>query len=750
MVRLRRDALPTLLLGALAGVAAAAFPGSLGAQRYQPDPPQVRSVSFPGHRAIDEEALRAAIVTAPTRCSSPALTPVCWLGIGVRRESLHEDVLRADVLRLQLLYYERGFREASVHARTGGDGENAEVEFLIEEGPPIRVGSVDVLDDGEPADHALTAGLPLAAGEPLDLTRYSAGRDTLAARLRNRGHARAEVLANYMIPAERPYLASVSYDLIPGERARFGEIEVIGNESVSSSVVERLLTFRTGDVFSDDEILRSQRNLFALDLFRHAQIRAEAGETGDALVPVRVEVNEGFVHMVRFGLGMSTAECASADGLWVSRNFLGGARRLELRSRVSNVFAEPLGAFPCFDSGGGVYGDLTGSVSANFTQPWAFGPLNSLGAGVFVERQSIPDVFVRTSSGAYVALTRRVGRRTTATLAYRPELASLRAEGDLIFCVSFVVCALREEVQVLADAHWLAPVSFRVQRDRTNALFAPTRGDLIRVEAEVAGRYTGSEFGYTRVLADASWYHELAPGFVLANRLRPGWARALGEPAEGVGLGLHPERRFFAGGSNSVRGFANYGLGPRILMVDAAGVLAAPEASGGAGCTAQEINAGACEVGGLEADRFGQARPVGGAVLFEGNTEVRFPLWGQHLRGAAFLDFGQVWSQTADVDPGEVRWTPGMGLRYFSPVGPVRIDVGYARPLAERLPVLTTTVCARTVDAGCIPIEDGVSYDPAQLANTKTLRSLDGGVVLSPGSSVLDRLQLHFSIGQAF
>jgi hypothetical protein len=96
------------------------------------------------------------------------------------------------------------------------------------------------------------------------------------------------------------------------------------------------------------------------------------------------------------------------------------------------------------------------------------------------------------------------------------------------------------------------------------------------------------------VLGEISAYHDPFSGVVIATRLRSGWARAVGEPGEG--LGLHPQKRFFAGGPNSVRGFAQYRLGPKLLTVDAARVLTRPAEQGGAGCTAHEINAGDCDV----------------------------------------------------------------------------------------------------------------------------------------------------------
>jgi outer membrane protein assembly factor BamA len=213
---------------------------------------------------------------------------------------------------------------------------------------------------------------------------------------------------------------------------------------------------------------------------------------------------------------------------------------------------------------------------------------------------------------------------------------------------------------------------------------------------------------------------------VLASRLRPGVALAIGG-GDG-GLGVHPQKRFFAGGANSVRGFGQFRLGPKLLTV-APEVLLRPVEEGGAGCTTAELESGRCDAQALAAaapSAF-EVRPVGGAALLEGNVEVRFPIWGE-LRGAAFLDFGQVWSTARSISPADLVLTPGAGVRLHSPIGPIRVDIGYNPQGAEHLSVVTEV--------------DG----DAAARRLRPQRAVDW----LPHRSFLDRVQIHFSIGQAF
>jgi hypothetical protein len=141
---------------------------------------------------------------------------------------------------------------------------------------------------------------------------------------------------------------------------------------------------------------------------------------------------------------------------------------------------------------------------------------------------------------------------------------------------------------------------------------------------------------------------------------------------------------------------------------------------------------------------------VGGAISLVGNAEVRFPVVGNRLQGAVFMDFGQVWETSKAVRAKDVVWTPGIGMRYFSPIGPIRIDVGYYGGRGETRTVVTTRVCPASVtDEGC-PLDLTESYDWFDLRNTDVLQAMDTQVLWNPRRSFLNRLQLHCSIGQAF
>jgi|SRR5690625_3425721 len=700
-------------------------------------PLEVRSLDFRGNLVFEKALLRDAIATEETECKLPFPLSLmtCSLGLLEERHDLDELTLRRDELRLKLFYYSRGYRDAEIRSEViEKKGDRVEVLFHIEAGEPVRATSIGIEGGEGILPPGLETQLPLRPGAPFALAVLEASRDSITTALRNRGYPRAEVLIQYVLPREAEKEAWVEFEVIPGTRARWGKIEVHGNEKIDPSIVHHLLTIREGDLYRQHELQKSQSNLFALDIFRYAAIQPALDEPGtDSIIPVTVQVVDADLHRMRLGAGLNQADCINAEGRWTSRNFLGGARRLELRGALSNVLADQIVGLPCDQTGGGRYDELNGTLALDFTQPWLMGLRHSLGMGLFIEKMSVPEVYVRHARGGYLSLTRNIGSRTAVSLAYRPELTWLDAEGSLFFCTNFIFCET-EEIEILSKPHWLAPIQLSFSRDHSNALFSPTEGYIARVEIERAGRSLGSDFSYLRALGDLSLYRSLGRGVVLATHLRPGWARSLERGDEAESLGLDPQRRFFAGGPNSVRGFAQYRLGPKVLKVDGTR-LAAPVDSGGAGCSPIEINTGSCSAAPIGTDHF-EPRAVGGAALLEGSVELRIPFRSERWNAATFLDFGQVWRSERDLDLRDLIFTPGVGVRYHSPIGPIRIDIGYNSAGGESLQVITNEVA---ID------ETGMN-----VTNTGNFKVLQEPVFWDPRKTFFDRLQFHFSIGQAF
>jgi len=324
-----------------------------------------------------------------------------------------------------------------------------------------------------------------------------------------------------------------------------------------------------------------------------------------------------------------------------------------------------------------------------------------------------------------------IADRSPASANYTYELTRIDA-GDVYFCVNYGVCD-QQTLSALHEQQRLSPFTLTQNVDRTNDPFEPSHGLRGKAEAEHASTISASDFRYNRLSAEGAAFRPYRKRGSLGAHVRVGWVHALSSTGNAVGLGegepvLHPRKRFYAGGSRSVRGFGENQLGPRILTVPATTIR-----RGVAGCPASTPIT-ACDPNAISLkDRDFEPRPLGGNIVAEASTELHFPLFLQQVIGAVFVDAGYVSQRINPTLPkSKLAATPGFGIRYLSPVGPIRVDFGINPGRQEVLPVVT---------------EDVVN-------GVKKLVTLDQRRVYHPVrngfAGALDRVVLHLSIGEAF
>jgi outer membrane protein insertion porin family/translocation and assembly module TamA len=717
---------------------------------------EVTNLRFIGNKEYSGAALSRAIITRETECRSVLfqILPFCLAGVdfALNPNYLNERILREDYARVYAFYFRRGFRDVQVDTLiTRPSEDEIEITFSIQEGEPIRIASLEFQGLETLPDSSVIDDLPVRVGDPLSLPALFAARDSVETRLKNMGFYDPFVSQNSDF-APGSYEGEVFFGIDPGPLHRFGTLDVEfletqGTEpSLEAEEVLRLLPFREGDLYAEALQLEGRRALYNLDIFTQVDdtvtsIRPAPTE-GASLLDLQIRVAEGDVHRVRTGGGYSTAECIDLQASWSSLNFMGGARRLQVSGRVGNLLSPSLGALLCPQQGSeDKYRDPVGSVSVDFTQPWVYSPRNSVSARLYFDRQSYPDVFIREGLGISLGFTHTLAPATLLGFSYRPQRSKLELT-EVLFCSAYLICD-QEEIDLLQENNLLSPLGISFSRDRRNEILNPTEGYAVAADFEYARKWTGSEFAYSRLLSEATWYRELPRDLVFGAHVRAGWVRSSGFESFGSdafsGDILHPEKRLFSGGANSVRGFAQNRLGPRVLYLDDPELLYDPQVTplDEPPCLAFDVADGSCDASPLP-DRYFLPRPKGGNRVLEGSLEVRFPLNGVRWEAATFLDIGQVWDEETAVDLAQMELTPGFGVRYYSPIGPIRVDLGYRFQGGEELQVVTRKVTIPT-SGEFIPSEDElIRLAPPVL----------WGEELDRWS--INRFQLHLSIGQAF
>lgn len=748
-------------VGALAVLAACALVAAPGL-RAQTAREEIASVDFAGNRAFSDAELRRAILTRASSCPFLLAVTTCPLGIdwGRDRSYLSRRTLAVDVDNLRIFYQAHGFRTVHIEPEVvRGDDGTAAVTFRIAEGLPYRVGAITLEGDSVPPELGLKDALPFGVGDPLSPLLLLETTDTLTLRLRNAGFAWADVFDGFRRAAGSD-TASVSYRVELGPRTVFGSVEVTGNRLLDRGAVLNRLPFHEGQLYSERLMREAQRSLYDLDIVVRAEVKQDSSRfASDSVVPILVEVVEGDLRLVGVGGGFNSAECLNSWGRWTSRNFFGGGRILRAQARVSNLLASSLqSTFLCAQAGTGDYGRANWLARLDFNQPSFVSRQTGLSIGVFAERQSLKNIFVRDARGLEMGLSRVLGGNSFTNLRFRPQLSRLDA-AEVTLCATFLACT-PEDVGVLSGTRRLSPVALSVNRDVTDDLFDPTRGFRVLVDLEWADAVTGSDYSYLRTLADASFYREIDRRAVLALRVRAGrtspggFAGELSMTEDGASAIVPSEKRFYGGGANGVRGLAQSTLGPRTLSVAVESLLQRRGSSHEPTCLPAEVRDLTCDGARLAGSGLYQVRPVGGLATFEASAELRFQLADGLLGAAAFVDVGQVWPRRIEL--GDLELAPGVGLRYNTLFGPVRLDVAYSFRDREPLQVVTSQIRrflpGRDADSDRIDIGGGRgSGEPIDWVVSEDLALLGPRVLFGDAEGFsLRRFQLHLSIGQAF
>ncbi|HUQ20963.1 MAG TPA: BamA/TamA family outer membrane protein [Gemmatimonadaceae bacterium] len=732
------------LLGVLATLLA--LPAVLGSQQPTSNPkappvnPEVVALSLNGVHAVKQKELLTNIATDRSHCVTVILTPICWISKSkyfYRRKYLDHDELKRDVLRIRVFYWKRGFREAQVDTVVADKGKNkVGVTFKINEGTPTLVSSIDVVQS-QPVlnDREVKRRLVLSAGSPLNLLRLDTTVVNLQQSLWDKGYADAVVDTAIMLDSAG-HNGAIKISIDPRWKATVGEILIEGEQHVSEKTLKKSLTFTEGQVFRRAELLKSQRALYESNLFRRAAI--EVPKQGDSSKIIVVTVQEAPLREARLSAGFNTVDFFQVEGRFTHYNFLGGAKRLELQAVVGNLFAGSLsGNFIFRDIKDNVGSDRsryfapTYNLSANLRKPWFLSHRNELALGFFAHRRSAPGIYVDRGFGSSATFTREIVDRGPASANYTYELTRIDA-GDVYFCVNYGVCD-QPTLVALHQQRTMSPFALTSSVDRTNDPFEPSHGLRGKAELEHASTFTGSDFRYNRAAAEGAAFMPFRKRGSVGGHVRLGWVHALQSTGNAVGLGagepiLHPRKRFYAGGSRSVRGYGENQLGPRILTIPASKLR-----SESGGCP-ESIPITSCNPNApLLKDRDFEPRPLGGNMVIEANAEMRFPLGMENMVGAVFIDGGYVSQRINPTLPkSKLAITPGFGARYLSPVGPIRVDFGINPGRQETLPVVTEAI----------------------VNGEKKLVTLDGRRLYHPVrggfGGILDRVVLHLSIGEAF
>ena len=504
---------------------------------------------------------------------------------------------REDLERLRRFYEARGYYQTHLTYDLMVDPPTSEVEVKIQvlEGPPVIISQVKVEVSGGSLS---PPELPIKEGEIFTEESYRKGEEVLRQFFLDRGYAyvTAERHAEVNVDADQ---VSIQYRADPGPPSVFGETTVQGTDKVDPEIVLRELSYQPGEVFSPAKIAESEKKILALDLFGLVRVKPKEVPEKPSVVPMEVQVAEKEPREIRVGVGYGTEDQFRAQLRWQHNNWLGGGRRFSILAQYSSIFT-------------------TGAI--RFVQPHFLSSGTQAVVNLSQDRDD-EDTYLNNATRFSPRLDHIFSPNLSGGIWYRLEYERLSKISE----------ATIEALGPVRNRGLLSGPSFGLSWNTSDGPLKPTKGEVVTLRLDQAGKIWGGQFSFYKVTAEAKKYLLLGWETVLAGRLKIGFAEPLG-PEENLPI----FERLYAGGENSVRGYARRKLGP--------------------------LNA--------------NGDPIGGLSLLEGSVELRRPIWGP-VGGVLFLDFGQVSTRSFDPPISDLKFGAGFGLNYQTPVGPLELYLGF-------------------------------------------------------------------------
>jgi translocation and assembly module TamA len=562
---------------------------------------------------------------------------------------------RSDTVRLKTVLESYGYYQSAVTATINGEplvsaaladklaalpaGKDATVVVSYVPGPLYHLGNITLAGDLPPAMREL---LELHTGQAAVAADVINAGTRLLRALQDKGYAFAKVEGPFADERPDARELDVTYTVTTGKTARFGTIEVTGLQRTRRSSVFSRLGMHTGDPYSADALDKARRNLLAMGVFGTVAVSTAQAPDADGSVPVTFRVTERKRHAVVLNAAYSTDLGGSGGVTWTDNNLFGHAELLTLNASVINL-------------NGSATDGVGYDTGARLAIPEFLNPQQTLQFSLTAIRQSLL-IYNQTAETAGITLTRNLSRVWSAS-------AGFTATEDQIYQPQELFVENGPDKSSFSYTLFAIPLSLRYDStDLSSPILDPTHG--IRAALTVAPTLSlGPNATYVITQIRASTYldlHDLSwtdPGrTVIAVHALYGYAQGASV------IGLPPDQRFYAGGSGTVRGYPFQSVGPQ---------FSDPQYADTPPTVAQE----------MLGPHFSINTPIGGVAVDAASVELRQRV-GRDYGFAVFADAGRV-GQTALPFSGNYAIGVGTGVRYYTPIGPLRLDIGL--PL-HRLP----------------------------------------------------------------
>lgn len=488
------------------------------------------------------------------------------------------------------------------------------VSILVQPGPAFSIGRVALsTDDGQRID---PAQYELTPGSPADSVRILAAENQIFRDQRETGRPFVAVTGRDVVADHNTNTVDYALELSPGDPVPFGQTFVTGTRAVRPGFVAYMTGIQPGTIYSPEDIDRARERLTNLAVFSSVNVKIADAQEPDGTVPVLVEVAERPFNTLGAGATLSNTDGAGVNAYYERRNLFGQAESIRLEGAVSRI-----GANEVSSNGRDIEG-IDYRASATFRKPGVLGP-DSVYIGSLGVLREQPLAYDRFSIFGTSGVEYRIDRVQSVIAGLRLEYEEIT---DFLGTDDFLIAS--------------APVTYTY--DTRDDALNPTEGFRVQLLGEPSFDANNSTF-FFKARGDASAYLSFDEDnrFILAGRA------GLGTIVGADLLDMPNSRRFYAGGGGSVRGYVFQSIGPYFPSVADTALGQNP----------------------LFVDT-----PTGGLSVFEASAELRIGIT-ENIQIVPFIDGGAV-SDDLFPDFSEFRLGAGVGARYITGFGPIRVDVG--------------------------------------------------------------------------
>jgi len=597
---------------------------------------KVSEVTIVGNQELSDDELRGHVKVQKGRFFSHG--------------AFSQRLVKTSADNLKRVYQAEGFSSVTVTPEVKKTGGNLSVQFRVNEGPQDIVDALHVVGNSTvPVSSLAPQGLKVTEGQAYSTKKVDEDRNQIGAQYLRMGYLNASFRAAAHPLGTDPHRLDVTYTISEGPKVIVGAVTTLGAKVTRQSLIDRTVHLQPETPVREDDLLGAEGRLYSLGIFDWAEIDPRRQITTQTDEDVLVKVHEARQNDIKYGFGF---EVVNRGGSIPSGTIaLPGLPPVGLPSNFKTsqkTFWGPRATFQYsrhnFRGSGetltfaALGARLVQRGVASYINPHFLGSDWSSNLTLSGERNSENPIFTSRLGDFGFQLERPLNAAGTKTLSVRYDYRQTALSNLLI-----------PDLVSPEDRHVrLSTLSLNYSRDTRDQALDANKGMYQTVELGINPIVLGSSVNFARLRAQQAYYKRVGKGIVWANSLR------IGLEQEFAGSRVPLSELFFSGGGSTLRGFPLNGAGPQ-RSVTVCGNPSDP-------ATCAQIRV-----------------PTGGRELFILNSEFRIPLPIKKGLGlVAFYDGGNVFQHVGFSDFGSnYTNTLGIGLRYATPIGPVRVDLGH-------------------------------------------------------------------------